>query len=832
MTTPWYQNPGQDGMFWKLPFQVGANWIRTGPLIDILRNGGFGVPTGYVHLPGDYSVPFVIGQATDPLVTIVDATGGLPSFTLHIPLGTVQELPITGTDNGMGVVDVTKPYALYTFETCTISAPGSVQASGTVITCHNGIAIDDATGQLMMDIITNQPGTGNAFGTIQDFELTLLRTVPGYVIPHMLAYELDPSQVNSSAGAWPLLEVDNSFPDTGGLQQGLTIGIPADVAMPTGQTPGFEAWWNVFQQQGGFFYNVSSNNSLSLGVYQSDPANAALAADMQASLSAVMAYMCILNPTAGVAGAQYSLATQKGMVGGVRNDAFPAPPVLDLSPTGGVTVLPSTFGAWYPSQGAPFNSATNTGYDVQPPAPVLPPTTTTTWDPAYKAPQIILSNGNLTATSVTTAGQLARSTTTKSSGLIYLEFTLNAVTTDIAVGICNKTESENPQGGNGIGGDAWSAGFYAVSPAQATYTAGNFLNGGTIPSVNGEIVSVAINFNTTPPTMYTTSAAMRAQGATWNNSATANPATGVGGQPLTGIAVGPYYACFNDDDGGAVCTVNFGATAFSRPIPVGYSAWDVMAGSSGSAAGLATVAGKGHSFAAAVGRASGVGTVKGISPGSALSVGTAAGLAIVAGASSFTVESISPPFDFTPTIISQYANSPTLNQLISNFAGCIDPTVNLDAFYNLVWNVDTAVGYGLDVWGRIVGVGRVFNVASGIYFGFAEAADDTESPFNSGGPLFSGEATTGSYALTDEAFRLLIFAKALSNITDGSIPSINQILLTLFPGRGNCWVGDNLNMSQTFHFNFALSQVELSIVDQSGILPKSVGVSLSIQQAG
>lgn len=189
-------------------------------------------------------------------------------------------------------------------------------------------------------------------------------------------------------------------------------------------------------------------------------------------------------------------------------------------------------------------------------------------------------------------------------------------------------------------------------------------------------------------------------------------------------------------------------------------------------------------------------------------------------------------FDPWSTLMMQYANSPAITAMITEFNAATDMTQNISNFYDLMWNIFTAQGYGLDVWGRIVGVGRVFNVASGIYFGFAEAADDTESPFNSGGPLFSGEATTGSYALTDEAFRLLIFAKALSNITDGSIPSINQILLTLFPGRGNCWVGDNLNMSQTFHFNFALSQVELAIVDQSGILPKSVGVSLSIQQAG
>lgn len=189
--------------------------------------------------------------------------------------------------------------------------------------------------------------------------------------------------------------------------------------------------------------------------------------------------------------------------------------------------------------------------------------------------------------------------------------------------------------------------------------------------------------------------------------------------------------------------------------------------------------------------------------------------------------------NWSDTIISQYANSPTLVQLIVNLNQYIDPNANLDQFYDLIWNVDTAIGYGLDVWGRIVGVGRVLQVASGIYFGFAEAGDATsESPFNSGGPFYSGGATTGNFALSDDAFRLLIFAKALSNITNGSIPAINQILLNLFPNRGNAWVtdGQNMTMTYTFHFSPILSPVEFAIVSQSGVLPKPVGVSATVVQ--
>lgn len=185
--------------------------------------------------------------------------------------------------------------------------------------------------------------------------------------------------------------------------------------------------------------------------------------------------------------------------------------------------------------------------------------------------------------------------------------------------------------------------------------------------------------------------------------------------------------------------------------------------------------------------------------------------------------------NLSQTIISEYANSPAILGLIDSFNDCVDPTANIDAFFNLVWNVDTAQGFGLDIWGRIVGVGRVLQVASTRFLGFEEAGTVSGDPFNQS-PFYSGTVLTGNVTLTDSAFRILIYAKALSNITDGSIPSINKILLLLFPGRGDCWVADGLNMTLAYTFNFTLTPVEAAIVAQTGILPKSTGVAASVIQ--
>ena len=167
----------------------------------------------------------------------------------------------------------------------------------------------------------------------------------------------------------------------------------------------------------------------------------------------------------------------------------------------------------------------------------------------------------------------------------------------------------------------------------------------------------------------------------------------------------------------------------------------------------------------------------------------------------------------------------------------IDPTANIQAFYDLVWNVNTAVGYGLDVWGRIVGVGRVLQLGNQDLFGFENPGNTAASgqPLNQA-PFYNGGTVTNNYALLDGPFRALILAKALANISDGTIPSINQILINLFgatgplPIPGNSYVTDGENMTMTYTFGSTLDSVSEAIVFQSGALPKPCGVLATVVQ--
>lgn len=170
------------------------------------------------------------------------------------------------------------------------------------------------------------------------------------------------------------------------------------------------------------------------------------------------------------------------------------------------------------------------------------------------------------------------------------------------------------------------------------------------------------------------------------------------------------------------------------------------------------------------------------------------------------------------SILSQFQNSPTITGLVGSMQAYIDPKVNLDDFYNLVMNVladgATLNTYGLDVWGRIVGVTRNLNIPADIV--------------NPGGYSF----TAGTYVLDDPSFRTLILIKALANITDCSIPSLNALLSKLFAGRGRTYVIDHANMTMDMVFEFYLLPFEYAIVAASLAVPHPAGVLVNIVQIG
>lgn len=179
------------------------------------------------------------------------------------------------------------------------------------------------------------------------------------------------------------------------------------------------------------------------------------------------------------------------------------------------------------------------------------------------------------------------------------------------------------------------------------------------------------------------------------------------------------------------------------------------------------------------------------------------------------------------TIISQYANSATIVGLIQYMNQYLDSHANFDQFYDYVWNVETAQGFGLDILGRIVGINRIIQIPQApLYLGFEEALPGSFT-FNSQ-PFYSGPAATQSFSLSDDAYRQLILLKALANISAMSAPAINQLLLNFFGSDSRAYVVDEGKMQLRYVFEFLLTPVQFAIITTSGALPHPAGVTVRV----
>lgn len=176
----------------------------------------------------------------------------------------------------------------------------------------------------------------------------------------------------------------------------------------------------------------------------------------------------------------------------------------------------------------------------------------------------------------------------------------------------------------------------------------------------------------------------------------------------------------------------------------------------------------------------------------------------------------------------QYAASPVIQQYISDWAGYFN-TDWTEQFYNIIWNIDTAQGIGLDIWGRIVVIGRQLEIPLVDWFGFS-VTDDAWGTFNNES-FYTGEGVTQTFTLADPAYRTLILAKAMSNISSADSGSINRVLNQLFPNRGRAWVNDLGSMSMRYVFEFALEPWEKSVLVNSGALPRPAGVRMYLLES-
>lgn len=140
-------------------------------------------------------------------------------------------------------------------------------------------------------------------------------------------------------------------------------------------------------------------------------------------------------------------------------------------------------------------------------------------------------------------------------------------------------------------------------------------------------------------------------------------------------------------------------------------------------------------------------------------------------------------FHIDATVQSQYAASPHIRALVDSFWEAINPEADINEIYEKMVDPDTAEGFGLDVWGQIVAIGREFIAVDEQYkyLGFNPPPGMPNPRLNSFNNAPFYRPVTGKVRLADDAYRTYIFIKAMINIGDSTLASINKMLAFMFP---------------------------------------------------
>ena len=185
---------------------------------------------------------------------------------------------------------------------------------------------------------------------------------------------------------------------------------------------------------------------------------------------------------------------------------------------------------------------------------------TTTWNPADKSANITLSGSDLIATNNGGGSGAVRAVTSASSGKKYWELTCAGADIDNAlVGVANASydvETSMDAGTNSLGWYGNDGKVYLNEVDIATY----------VTFAATDVLGIA--FDLTAELMW-----FRKGSGNWNNSASANPATGAEGLDVSGLAAGPYFPAAYINTGDDAFTANFGATAYAQTAPSGFSNW-------------------------------------------------------------------------------------------------------------------------------------------------------------------------------------------------------------------------------------------------------------------
>lgn len=155
--------------------------------------------------------------------------------------------------------------------------------------------------------------------------------------------------------------------------------------------------------------------------------------------------------------------------------------------------------------------------------------------------------------------------------------------------------------------------------------------------------------------------------------------------------------------------------------------------------------------------------------------------------------------DYVDLITSEYATKEKFNSYVAAFLEMIEPAYQCLDNFNMLFELDTAVGDQLDKCGQLVALSRELPLS------------DPDIPS----------------ILPDSLFRIVIKARILSNFWDGTMQGWNNIIKAIFPNAAYAII-DNQDMSiNVVMIDPSASTALVALLFNGYIIPKPAGVKVN-----
>lgn len=286
--TPWEQ-PFASTSPWNIGIGTNAQWESSSnaavQTLDSL--------SGEINVTS-WSMPIYVGTASDPEVTITDASGVVPPQTLHVPLDAV---PAAGSDGNMSFFDETQPDKVWSYWDVTFN--NGTDPSGGLTAGLGSVFDSTGDGFSAPSYSPNQSDNNYVGGVITPYDLD------NGSIDHMLRVAISRNALEMPNGSnyytsnipWPDDHVDFDGPSTytGDIPAGSTFGIPASVNLSSlGLSQGGMMLATALQDYGAIWKDSGGSNQITFYGEPSDNGNP-LMGEMQSDLSKIIPYLSIMT---------------------------------------------------------------------------------------------------------------------------------------------------------------------------------------------------------------------------------------------------------------------------------------------------------------------------------------------------------------------------------------------------------------------------------------------------------------------------------------------------------------------------------------------------------